>query len=424
MNNRDEYIEKVTVGKRERLNGQILLEEYNPQWPKMFEREAEKIRNALGGRALNLHHVGSTAVPGLCAKPIIDIVLVVADSSDEPSYLPDLEAAGYTLRIREPDWLEHRLLKSSRTDINLHVFSENTSEIERMLAFRDWLRSRENDRQKYEQAKRKLARQTWKHIQHYADAKSAVIKEIMTRASMSDILPVLDRTVGLLKTVPGVKAIVLGGSRARGTHTADSDIDIGIYYDSEQLDLARLEIAASDLDDEHRENLIAPPGEWGEWVNGGGWLVIRGYHVDLLLRDIDRVANVIAECQDGIARPHYQTGHPHAFINAMYMGELAIGKMLWDLSGEATRMKAIAEIYPPKLKAAMIGFFTFEAEFSAMFAGHSAAKDDGYYVFAHLVRAVSCLNQILFAVMAGGFTGYVPEWFCYRSRYSKSIESG
>ena len=96
-------MEKVTIGKRERLNGKIVLDEYNPLWPVLFEQEANRIRDALGNRAMQIHHVGSTAVPGLCAKPIIDILLVVADASDEVSYVSDLELLGYTLRIREPD---------------------------------------------------------------------------------------------------------------------------------------------------------------------------------------------------------------------------------------------------------------------------------------------------------------------------------
>jgi len=176
---RDEYIESVTTGKREPHNGKITLEEYNPNWAVLFEREAERIRSSLGNRALQIHHVGSTSVPGLCAKPIIDILLVVADSSDESSYVPDLESAGYTLRIREPDWFEHRMFIGPDIDINLHVFSENTSEVERMIRFRDRLRGHNDDRYRYEQVKRELAQRTWRHVQHYADAKTTVIREIM-----------------------------------------------------------------------------------------------------------------------------------------------------------------------------------------------------------------------------------------------------
>lgn len=216
---------------------------------------------------------------------------------------------------------------------------------------------------------------------------------------MDVIHSILDRTTTALKTVPGVQAVVLGGSRARGTHSADSDIDIGIYYSgSTSLDLSTLAVVARQLDDEHREGLIAAPGEWGQWVNGGGWLVIDGYHVDFILRDIERIETAIHECQNGIVSAHYQTGHPHAYMNVMYMGELAVSKLLWDATGETTKLKAISEIYPPKMKAAIIQIFTFEAGFSYMFALANAQKDDIYYVTAHLVRSVSCLNQVLFAI--------------------------
>ena len=130
-----------------------------------------------------MEHAGSTSVPGLAAKPIIDIVLVVADSADEPAYAPPLEAAGYLLKIREPDWHEHRLFKGPDTDIHLHVFSFGCPEIDRMLLFRDWLRGNAPDRDLYIQTKRALAQQEWGRGQDYADAKTAVVKEIMARAS-------------------------------------------------------------------------------------------------------------------------------------------------------------------------------------------------------------------------------------------------
>lgn len=133
-------------------------------------------------KALQIEHVGSTSVSGLCAKPIIDILLVVKDSADEASYVPNLEATGYTLRIRESDWFEHRFFKGPDTDINLHVFSSGATEIDRMLRFRDWLRSNEEDRKRYEETKRNLAKNKWRHVQHYADAKTSIIQEIMERA--------------------------------------------------------------------------------------------------------------------------------------------------------------------------------------------------------------------------------------------------
>ena len=132
--------------------------------------------------ALALHHAGSTSVPGLAAKPVIDMVLEVADSADESAYVPLLEAAGFTLRIREPDWVEHRLLKHSHPAANLHVFSSCCAETGRMIAFRDHLRRNQADRRLYEETKRTLAARPWAVMQDYADAKSAVVAQIMERA--------------------------------------------------------------------------------------------------------------------------------------------------------------------------------------------------------------------------------------------------
>jgi GrpB-like predicted nucleotidyltransferase (UPF0157 family) len=163
-------------------SGPVVLVDYDPDWPRLFAREAERIRDALGSRALLIEHAGSTSVPGLAAKPVIDIVLVVADSADEAAYLPALKAAGYVLRVREPEWFEHRLLKGPDTSVNVHVFSPDSPEIERMLLFRDWLRRNEADRALYERAKRELAQKEWEYVQHYANAKSDVVEQIIARA--------------------------------------------------------------------------------------------------------------------------------------------------------------------------------------------------------------------------------------------------
>lgn len=164
------------------LTQPILIVDYDPTWPQLFAREATRVRTALGERVLALEHVGSTSVPGLAAKPKIDMLLVVANSADELAYVPDLEAAGYFLQIREPDWYEHRMFKGPDTDVNLHVFTVGCEEIDRMLLFRDWLRNNDADRQLYEQTKRALARQAWQYMQNYADAKTAVVQAIMARA--------------------------------------------------------------------------------------------------------------------------------------------------------------------------------------------------------------------------------------------------
>ena len=178
----DEQIRETTVGDLVEHNATIHLAEYDPRWPRLYEREADRIRAALGPKALRIEHVGSTSVPGLAAKPVIDMVLVVADSSNESAYVPELDAAGYVLRIREPDWHEHRLFKGPETNVNVHTFSEGCDEVERMTSFRDWLRTHDDDRELYERSKRELAAREWKYVQNYADAKSAVVEEIVARA--------------------------------------------------------------------------------------------------------------------------------------------------------------------------------------------------------------------------------------------------
>ena len=178
----DNDVAAVRIGAPEVLDAPIRLADYDPTWPKLFEREAARIRAALGEDAVLIEHVGSTAVPGLAAKPRIDIVVAVADSSDEASYVPPLESAGYVLRIREPNWHEHRVLKGPDVDVNLHVFSADCIEIDRLVRFRDHLRRNDEDRLLYERTKRALAQRTWRFTQHYADAKTEVVEDILARA--------------------------------------------------------------------------------------------------------------------------------------------------------------------------------------------------------------------------------------------------
>jgi GrpB-like predicted nucleotidyltransferase (UPF0157 family) len=173
----------VWIGGRWRADGPIHLADYDPRWPGLYQREAARIRSLLGDRVRQLEHVGSTSVPGIAAKPIIDIDMAVPDSSDEPAYLPDLEAGGYVLRGREPDWFEHRLFNGPDTAVNLHVFSAGSPEIDRTIAFRDRLRTDEGDRRLYEATKRELAARDWVYVQDYADAKDEIIATIIARAA-------------------------------------------------------------------------------------------------------------------------------------------------------------------------------------------------------------------------------------------------
>jgi GrpB-like predicted nucleotidyltransferase (UPF0157 family) len=182
MSDSTEKLRSIWVSEPPRIDGPIELADYDPAWPRAFEHEAARIRSALGSRALRLEHVGSTSVPGLVAKPRIDILLAVRSSAAEPTYVPDLEKAGYLLVIREEDWHEHRVFKGPDTDINLHVLTEGCSEIERMVVFRDRLRSHPDDFERYLRAKRELAQRTWAYTQDYADGKAEVVEGILARA--------------------------------------------------------------------------------------------------------------------------------------------------------------------------------------------------------------------------------------------------
>ncbi|MET4927049.1 GrpB family protein [Streptomyces sp. PSRA5] len=186
----DEEIEAANLEPAPQLNSDIKLMEYTSEWAVVFEAEAARMGDRLSALPHRVEHTGSTSVPGLPAKPIIDILLIVPDSADESAYVPALESIGYTLAIREPDWYEHRVLRRpalgpSAESVNLHVLSTGCPEIERMLLFRDWLRVHTSDRDLYARTKRDLSQRTWTYMQHYADAKSEVIADVLERAGQS-----------------------------------------------------------------------------------------------------------------------------------------------------------------------------------------------------------------------------------------------
>ncbi len=180
----EDELRAITVVELKPHAASITLVDYDPEWPSLFEREERRIRAILGDKVLRLEHTGSTSVPGLAAKPCIDMTMIIPDSSDESTYVPALEAAGYVLWIREPDWHEHRVFKGPDTNVNLHVFSPGGPELERMVGFRDWLRTHDEDRDLYERTKRELAAKEWQYVQNYADAKTTVVEEIIARAGL------------------------------------------------------------------------------------------------------------------------------------------------------------------------------------------------------------------------------------------------
>jgi GrpB-like predicted nucleotidyltransferase (UPF0157 family) len=183
----DEKLAEIMVAgvDRQTLRGKVEIADYDPEWPALYVREEERIRSILGDRVVRIEHTGSTSVPSLPAKPIIDIVLEVPDAAAEDDYLLPLESAGYVLAIRESDWLEHRLFKGPDTNINLHVFSAGCSETDAMVLLRDWLRANASDRELYATTKRELAARDWKYVQQYADAKSDVVQAILARARLA-----------------------------------------------------------------------------------------------------------------------------------------------------------------------------------------------------------------------------------------------
>jgi GrpB-like predicted nucleotidyltransferase (UPF0157 family) len=170
----------------------VVLVAHDAQWARDFDADRRDLQGAIAAALLAIDHVGSTSVPGLPAKPIIDILLQVRDSADEPSYVPAMLDLGYCVRVREPEWLEHRVL-SKRVEhgdphsVNVHVLSpqHGAVEIERMLGFRDWLRSHDDDRDRYAAVKAELAARTWRRVQDYADAKSEVVEQILARVAQA-----------------------------------------------------------------------------------------------------------------------------------------------------------------------------------------------------------------------------------------------
>ncbi|MBP2471523.1 GrpB-like predicted nucleotidyltransferase (UPF0157 family) [Crossiella equi] len=159
----------------------VTLAEYDPAWPQRYQRRAAQLREVLGDRLLSVDHIGSTSVPGLAAKPIVDIMISVADPEDEAAYLDALTAMGYDPRVREPG---HRCLRGFEPEepVNLHVYARGHVELARCRAFRDRLRASDADRERYEAVKRQLAQREWRDINYYAEAKRPVIFEVLAAA--------------------------------------------------------------------------------------------------------------------------------------------------------------------------------------------------------------------------------------------------
>ncbi|WP_328371741.1 GrpB family protein [Micromonospora zamorensis] len=176
-----EQVDAGLVGDPPRTWGSVVIEEYDRAWARRFTAVRSSLTEALGALIIAVEHVGSTAVPGLAAKPVIDIDLVIEDTAEESGYLPALERLGYRLVLREPWWHGHRMLLSAAEDVNLHVWPQGAPEPVRHRLFRDWLRSHPQDRELYAATKRRLARDTAHRPRDYSLAKNDVIDEIYAR---------------------------------------------------------------------------------------------------------------------------------------------------------------------------------------------------------------------------------------------------
>lgn len=209
----------------------------------------------------------------------------------------------------------------------------------------------------------------------------------------------LDRVVAALATVPGVSALALGGSRARGTATETSDIDVGLYYRRDTRpdfdDLLRI---ARELDDRHSPDGHGNYGEWGPWINGGVWLHVDGFKVDILLRDADRVRDVLTRARQGNVDVDYQAGHPHAFTSGIYAGEVVHNVPLVDSDATLASLRALVDPYPPAMRRELLRAFGWEASFALDTAAGAASRGDVAYLAGCAYRAVACLCQVLFAL--------------------------
>ncbi|UBU08962.1 nucleotidyltransferase domain-containing protein [Nonomuraea gerenzanensis] len=235
-----------------------------------------------------------------------------------------------------------------------------------------------------------------------------------------DLHAIADR----LAAVPGVVAVALGGSRARGTHRPDSDIDLGLYY---RKDLAVNELRTLARQVTGQDTDVTAPGGWGPWVDGGGWLTIDGWRVDWIYRDLDRVHRIWRDCQAGRYEIGVQAGHPLGFYSHAYAGEVALCQVLADPAGELAALREETTHYPPALREALIAGL-WECDFALMTARYGAAGQDPVYAAGALFRAVGVACQALHAadgawlinekgmVASAGRLPSAPEGFAERAQ--------
>ncbi len=224
----------------------------------------------------------------------------------------------------------------------------------------------------------------------------ALLNKCGIKGDGMDISQILHLLVDNFSGIRGIDAIVLGGSHSTDTQTDTSDIDIGVYY-SKDFDLNAFKSAAVKVDDRRRTDCITDLGEWGPWINGGGWLTVNSVPVDILLRDVDKVSRCIDSCMVGNVTIDYQCGHPFGFVNAIYMGEVYHCKVVYRQSAKIDKLKEKLLVFPQRYKAAALAKFLWESEFSINCGKATIIKGDVLYASGSLFRSAVCLIQSMYA---------------------------
>ena len=208
----------------------------------------------------------------------------------------------------------------------------------------------------------------------------------------------LTMLVDQLRAVPGIAAIVLGGSYASGTQHANSDMDVGLYYwEAQPFDLAIIRQIADAISVQGPAT-VTGFYEWGAWVNGGAWIHTAQGKVDFLYRNLDHVQRTVHEAQQGITHHDYAQQPTHGFYSVIYLAETNICQPLYDPAGLIADLKRQVAVYPAQLKQKLVADTLWSAEFTLLFAHDFAAKGDVYNTVGCLTRITANLTQALFAL--------------------------